>query len=328
MRRLSHCRPLIAKPRSTGSPPAFPTGRAYVARLDDIQYWWPYAARVFDLHGMEVGEGDVEAGEGGTFPTLVCGDVVIKLFGHLPFWRRAYDAELAAMSLITEDPHILVPKLLACGKLFAESTEPWPYLVTTRMPGSPWEETASSAEEKSAIAANLGCQVRRISALAPTADIATPDTWHGPSLVEAAMQSVLPSRLIAQMDDYIAGADRDYRVFLHGDLMFRHVFVESGRLAGIIDWGDALVADRHYELAQIQLNLFDGDKTLLRTFLDHSNWPVERDFPRRALTEAFRRQAVGLAQHGTMDVFHKLPWLLPLEDIATLEELATAVFGV
>ncbi|MCY3817900.1 MAG: hypothetical protein OXH52_00855 [Gammaproteobacteria bacterium] len=58
--------------------------------------------------------------------------------------------------------------------------------------------------------------------------------------------------------------------------MFRHVFVEEGRLAGIIDRGDALEADRHYELAQIQLNLFDGDKTLLRAFLDHSGWPVER----------------------------------------------------
>ena len=92
--------------------------------------------------------------------------------------------------------------------------------------------------------------------------------------------------------------------------------------------GDALVADRHYELAQIQLNLFDCDKSLLRTFLDHSEWPVERDFPRRALAQAFRRQAVGLAQHRTMDVFHKLPQLLPLDDIVTLDELAEAVFGV
>ena len=299
-----------------------------MALLDDIQYWWRYAARVFDLHGMEVSAGDLEAGRGGTFPTLICGDVVIKLFGYLSFWRKAYDAELAAMRRVAEDPHILAPRLLAYGELFADSTEPWPYLVTTRMPGSPWEETALSAEEKSAIAADLGWQVRRISALEPTTDIATPNGWRGPSLVEAAMQSVLPSRLVAQIDDYIAGTDRDDRVFLHGDLMFRHVFVENGRLAGIIDWGDALLADRHHELAQIQLNLFDGDKTLLRTFLDHSDWPVERTFARRALTEAFRRQAVGLAQHRTMDVFHKLPRMLELEDIATLDDLAEAVFGV
>ena len=309
-------------------PPTFPAYGAYLARLDDVEYWWPHALRVFARHGIDVDKDNVEPGRGGTFPTLVFGDAVVKLFGHLPFWRRAYAAELAAMRCVAADPRVLAPKLLFQGQLFEDRTAPWPYLVTRRTPGTPWEEAALSAEEKSAITADLGRQVRRISALAPTADIATPDAWRGPSLVEAAMQSVLPSRLIAQIDDYIAGADRDDRVLLHGDLMFRHVFVENGRLAGIIDWGDALVADRHYELAQIQLNLFDGDKTLLRTFLDHSNWPVERDFARRALTEAFRRQAVGLAQHRTMDVFHKLPRLLPLEDIATLDELATVLFGV
>lgn len=170
--------------------------------------------------------------------------------------------------------------------------------------------------------------MRYVSDLAPTVDIATPDGWHAPCLVEAATRSVLPSHLIAQVGDYVAGTNRHRQVFAHGDLMFRHVFVTEGRLTGIIDWGDAVVADRHYELGQIQLHLFDGDKTLLRTFLDHSNWPVERDFARRALTEAFRRQAVGLAQRRTMDVFHKLPRLLPLEDIATLDELATVVFSV
>ena len=92
--------------------------------------------------------------------------------------------------------------------------------------------------------------------------------------------------------------------------------------------GDAVVTDRHYELAQIQLNLFDGEKSLLRTFPDHSDWSVERTFARRALAQAFGRQAVELAQHGTVDVFHKLPRLLPLEDVATLDELAAAVFGV
>lgn len=309
-------------------PPAFPTTKAYRARLDDLEHWWPLAIRVLERHRLDVDIDIAGTGRGGTFPTLICGGVVIKLFGHMPFWRSAHAAELAAMRRVAEDPRILAPKLLCLGTLFDHPTAPWPYLVTTRMPGAPWEETALSAEEKSAIAAELGRQVRYISALTPTADIATPDSWRGSRLVEAATQSVLPSRLIAQIDDYVAGPYQSDQVFLHGDLMFRHVFVEEGGLTGIIDWGDAVVADRHYELAQIQLNLFDGDKTLLRSFLDHSDWPVESTFARRALTEAFRRQAVGLAQHGTMDVFHNLPRLLPIEEIATLEELATAVFDV
>ncbi|MDE0658524.1 MAG: hypothetical protein OXI79_02630 [Gammaproteobacteria bacterium] len=48
----------------------------------------------------------------------------------------------------------------------------------------------------------------------------------------------------------------------------------------------------------------------------------------RALTDAFHRQAVGLAQHRTMDVFYKVPGFVALEDIETLDELADALFGV
>ncbi len=309
-------------------PPNFSSTRAYLERLDDLEYWWPHALRVLERHGFPEDTDGPAVGRGGTFPTLICGDVVIKFFGHLPFWRRAHDAELSAIRCIARDPDVLAPNLLFKGQLVEGSATPWPYLLMTRVIGQPWIEAGMSADEKSAVAADLGRQVLRISALAATSNIATPATWHGPSLVEAARQTVLPPRLIAQVADYVAGTDEEDAVFVHGDLMFRHVYVAHGRLAGIIDWGDAVVTDRHYELAQIQLNLFDGDKTLLRTFLDHSNWPVEPTFPRRALTRAFHRQAVGLAQHRTMDVFHKLPRLLPLEDIATLDELAEAVFGL
>jgi len=297
-------------------------------RFDDLEYWWPRVGEILERHGIYADINRVEAGVGGTFLTLVCGDVVVKLFGYMPFWRRAHAAELAAMRRVAEDPGILAPRLLFNGQLFDDPATPWPYLVTTRASGAHWEQADLSIHDKSAIAADLARQVRRISSLAATSDVATPATWCAPGLVEAAMQSVLPSRLVSQIDGFVAGTDQEDTVFVHGDLMFRHVFVEDGRLEGIIDWGDALVADRHYELAQIQLNLFDGDKTLLRTFLDHSDWPVERDFARRALTEALRRQAVGLAQHRTMDVFHKLPRILKLEDIATLDDLAEAVFGV
>ena len=296
-------------------------------RFDDLEYWWPRVGEILERHGIDADINRVEAGVGGTFPTLVCGDVVVKLFGYMPFWRRAHAAELAAMRRVAEDPGILAPRLLFNGQLFDDPAAPWPYLVTTRMSGSHWSRRELSIQDKSAVAADLGRQVRRKSSLVANSDVATVATWSAPGLAEAAMRSVLPSHLISQIDDFVAGMDQGNTVFVHGDLMFRHVFVEDGRLAGIIDWGDALVADRHYELAQIQLNLFDGDKTLLRTFLDHSDWPVERDFARRALTEAFRRQAVGLAQHRTMDVFHKLPRLLPLEDMATLDDLAEAVFG-
>lgn len=89
-----------------------------------------------------------------------------------------------------------------------------------------------------------------------------------------------------------------------------------------------MVTDRHYELAKLFLDTFHCGKALLRVFLEASDWPVGKDFPRKALGLALHRQATGLAQHPTNDTFHKLPALLPLQDIGTLDELATELFAV
>jgi aminoglycoside phosphotransferase (APT) family kinase protein len=147
-------------------------------------------------------------------------------------------------------------------------------------------------------------------------------------MVAAAGRSSLPPHLIAQIDDYLAALDPFDRVFVHGDLCANHVFVENGRLAGIIDWGDAMVTDRHYELIQLYRDMFACDKALFRAFLEASDLPVTKSFPRRALGLALYRQAAGLVQHHTMDVFEPIAALLPLQEIGTLDELATELFAV
>jgi hygromycin-B 7''-O-kinase len=107
-----------------------------------------------------------------------------------------------------------------------------------------------------------------------------------------------------------------------------HTYVAEGHLTGIIDWGDALVTDRHYELIQIYRDTFRCDRSLFRAFLDACDWPDGDDFPRQTLGLALHRQAVGLAQHHAMDVFEPIAALLPLQEIGTLDELATELFAV
>jgi hygromycin-B 7''-O-kinase len=74
--------------------------------------------------------------------------------------------------------------------------------------------------------------------------------------------------------------------------------------------------------------MFECDKTLFRVFLEASDWPVGRDFARRTMGLALYRQAVGLSEHHTMDVFRPIADFLPLQEIATLDELATELFEV
>jgi hygromycin-B 7''-O-kinase len=319
---------MLSEASSTTVPPAFASLREHVSRLGDARFWWPYVAEILERHGLAGRGGEPVAGVGGTYPTFVCGEVVVKLFGYSRSWRESHAAERAAHVVVASDPAIAAPRLLAEGRLCDDADAPWPYLVTTRTSGVAWEHAGLDAHQKRAVAAELGRQVRRVHALRPSPDVATHESWSTSGVTAAAARSSLPAHLVAQVDGYLAGLGPLERVFVHGDLMHRHVFVEDGRLAGIIDWGDAMVTDPHYELAKLHLDLFDCDAVLLRVFLESSRWHVTDDFARRSMGLALCRQAHGLAQHHTMDVFYKLPALTPLREIATLEELANELFAV
>ena len=311
------------------APPVFATHRDYRERLFDAGFWQPFVASALDRHGLAIDRPPV-AGVGGTYPTFICGDVVVKLFGGPPAWRKAHAAEHAVLSALATDAQIAAPGLVAAGRLCDESDAPWPYLITTRVAGIPWGDARLSQAQRLAVAADLGAMIRRVHAL-PTDDLPTDTVWLGPGarpVAAAAAQSSLPAYLVDQIDHFLAWREPFDPVFVHGDLMFRHVFVDRGRLTGVIDWGDAMATDRHYEFAKLHLDLFDGDKTLLRAFLDASDWPVTADFARRAMGQALIRQAHGISQHRTMDVFYKLPNFARAQHTGTLQDLAEALFGV
>lgn len=305
------------------APPVFAGLDDYRARLGDTAFWWPHLSAILGRHGLAADASAVEAGVGSTYPTFLCGAVAIKLFGGWARWRRGFAAERAIQHVLAGDTELRVPRLLAEGRLFDGEEADWPYLVTTRMPGVAWERADLSERQRIAVAERLGEQVARLHALA------APDQTAWPALdpVEACRRSSLPAALLGGIGGFTAALPPSQAVLVHGDLMERHVFVANGAFAGIIDWGDAMAADRHYELAKLHLGLFDGDRKLLAAFLEAGGWPVDDTFAQRALAEAIRRQAVGLVQHPTMDVFHRLPAILGGREVTSLEELAAVLFA-
>ncbi len=312
---------------ATIAPPAFTSVREHVSRLGDADFWRPYVIEILKRHDLAEAGLEPVPGSNPTHPTFLSGDVVVKLFGCSGRWRQSHAAESAAQALLTTAPEIAAPRLLAEGQLYNDVDAPWPYLVTSRMPGVAARHAELSAEQRLSLAIALGRQVRQVHALRPSG-VATHDDWLPVDMAAAVERSSLPSHLIAQIDGYLAGLDPFDPVFVHGDLTASHVFVDDGRLTGIIDWGDAMVTDRHYEIIQVYRDVFACDKTLFRAFLEASDWPVGRHFPRQALGLALHRQAIGCAQHHSMDAFEPIAALLPLEDIATLDELAAELFAV
>ncbi|HHG89771.1 MAG TPA: hypothetical protein ENJ90_04725 [Devosia sp.] len=305
--------------------PLFASDKDYAARLSDVDFWLPHVEEILHRHGFFDAEKTMIPGIGSTCPSFIVGNRVIKLFGHLPLWQQSFAAERSAHNLIATDHEILAPRLLAQGALFADGS--WPYLVTSRMQGTQWHDLNLSPAQKSAIADELGTQIKRIHTLPLPQDF-SPSHPTTKEIVASARASVFPAHLIDQIEGFLTAPEEPENVFVHGDIFTRHVFVKNDRLTGIIDWGDARIADRHFELAKIHLNLFACDKGLLRAFLEAANWPVGKDFARRCLAQALRQNAIGQKLHLQNDTFFLLPDILPLREIKTLDELADQLFAV
>jgi hypothetical protein len=307
-------------------PPTFASLDDYRARLPDAETWWPYLSEILARYELLDARIEPVPGFNATWPTFVYGDTVVKLFGCLDGWRRAFTSERAALALVAATPDILAPRLIGEGQTF-DVSDAWPFLVTSRVAGRATEPDRSPDDAWPAIATELGGQVRRIQALEPSG-IATPADWPEADVATAALRSTLPRHLAEQAAAYVDRLPPSEDVVVHGDLVAMHVFVEDGHVTGLIDWADALVTDRHYELAQLFRDTFDCDPALFRTFLDASDWPVRPDFPQRVMGHALRRQALMLAQHTSGDVFMPIAAKYPLEEIGTLEELADELFAV
>jgi aminoglycoside phosphotransferase (APT) family kinase protein len=65
----------------------------------------------------------------------------------------------------------------------------------------------------------------------------------------------------------------------HGDLKFAHILVESGRLAAVIDWGDAVVGDPCWDIARLAHRVDPRSVSLLlegydppRSMVDELTW--------------------------------------------------------
>lgn len=266
-------------------------------------------------------------GKGGSYPAILSGDLVAKFFGFAGEWRATWENERRAQERLELDDRILAPRLLGSGELFPTEPQSIPYLLLSRIPGRDWLDAEPDFDERLQVAADLGSQLRLIHAL-PHENLPTIETWMDRPVSQGARSGLFPRHLVDQVDDWIETVPVGSPAFVHSDIFVRHPFIDRGGLSGIIDWGDAMAADPHVELGKLHLDVFEGDKRLLRSLLDAYDWPVDDQFPRRALAMALRRHTQIHGQHGEGgDMFYRLPELLEGRRVETLDELAEVLFG-
>ena len=312
----------------------------YRQHFMDAGLWAPYVREIVQRHGLGMDE-PISTGLPGSFPTfIVAGRWVVKLFGELFDGEESWQVEKSANELLVKAGGWPAPALLASGSLFpAGAGWPWPYLVFEYLPYASFGEQSAglSFDERLKLAAWLGRFCRRLHALPlPAAGIFPPlrrdyRSYLSQRLAHCGVDHAgwgrLSSRLLAQLDDYLPPAvarlpEGRPSHLVHGDLTRDHLLgqVAGGRWEtyGVIDFGDARLGDLYHELVPLHLDLFAGDKRLLRAFMEaygSDDW-LGDDFPHNAM-------AVTL-----LHPFDVLSCLKQLPADGSLEELADIIWRI
>ena len=324
--------------------PCFDSREAYGARFTDAAFWRPYVEAVCERHDLAPCR-TIRAGLPGTHPAFVAeGRFVVKFFTHLFHGAEGYAVEADLYRLLADAPAIPAPSLIAAGDLFPpQEGWPWPYIVSSLIPGRSLGEVREGVapEDLLDLAAYLGRVLRAVHALPAERSLHFVRAWE-PFLAFLAQQRAacaqnhrrwgsLPDRLVGQIDGYLPPADElvardDGPHLVHCDLNEDHVLGEfherRWRPAGIIDFGDARVGDRLYDLVALHLGLFHGDKRLLRACLEA--YGADDGLMRR-----LSRRAMSYTLLHEFDVLERLLERYPTAAaIISLEELGERLWDI
>jgi hygromycin-B 7''-O-kinase len=279
--------------------PEIPSLQDYCRVFTDLTVWRSLVEAVCARHHLSCRV--ITSGTPGTHVVfLVDGRFAIKIYSSFFDGIHSYRVERDIYGLIARHPHIPAPPLVAHGELFpGEDGWPYPYVVTEVIPGVPLAGLPDSLWQRdgAAIAAYLGDLMRQLHALPLDGLTALEPTWEAfAAFVTRQRQQYTgsgfaPPRGLDHLRDDCAAQlvdliDRSRPPCLvHADITRDHVL---GRLVqghwqptGLIDFGDARTGDPVYEFIALHLDVFRGDKRLLKSALD-AYGEIPPDFVRRA----------------------------------------------
>lgn len=320
--------------------PSFASREEYARHFTDIEYWRPYVEAICERHNLAPSH-HIQRGLPGSNPVFIVDErYVVKIYTHLFGGAESSARELELYSLFARFPQLPFPILLAFGTLFPVGQEwHWPYIVISVVPGTSIGEFYEQVHhaDKLALARYLGSLLYKLHNLPLDGLQSFKPAWDGfVSFLEQQRHScvenhkrwkALPASLIDQIDGYLLPVrtlvnQRSRPLLLHCDLNQDHVmgFLKDGpwQTTGIIDFGDARIGERLYELIALHMGLFHGDKTLLGAFLESYGIDkmVEKQFVHKAMsyTLLFEFDVLG-------PIFQAAPSLRRVTSLAKLAEL-------
>ena len=289
----------------------------YRELFTDVIFWQPYVFAACEKSGLVCRT--MRGGIAGTCPAfIVDGRYVVKFFGRLFDGEKSFQAELHAHQLTQTVQQIPLPKLVTHGQLLEGGRGwSWPYLIFEYLAGVSigvaWEQLTVAMKQD--VAAQLGRTIKLLHSIPLTIDPYYPGDWQAfKRFLERQRYTCgkrlraaggIPEHLLNQTNSFLLPIEllipEDISPHLiHADLTRDHLLgsVVNGKwvTAGLIDFGDAIVGNLFYELVALHLDLFQGSKPLLQTFLE-TYQPEKKflvDFSIRAMNMILLHQFGGL----------------------------------
>jgi len=310
--------------------PELQTLEQYRAVYHDETVWLPIAREIARRHGA--GPGMLRRGPDGTHIVyFMADDLVLQLFS--PLFGEDITSEFLVTPIVDGRLGVATPSVVARGRL-----ADWSYLIATRVPGRSVRDVRDQLrrDELRAILGRVGEVIARLRSV-PTAGLrglSVDWSFFEQEQLRRAPQRAAPPGLSLSAEDVHAFMRSVPRVpkarppvLLLADITDEHVLVsdemEQLRMSGLVDFGDAFLGDRDYELVAPGLTLARGDRELLRALLAGAGYDVDAD------GDGLRRRLMA------QTLIHRYATLLDCaelvdgaENATTLEELSEVFWPI
>lgn len=259
--------------------------------------------------------------------------LVIKVFP--PCHKDQYQRDALVMQKVYDALPVQTPRVLYAGEM-----DGWPYLIMTQLEGTLLEGLWETLEEdnKRVLIGELGNLISCVHAL-PTDGLEEIDC-HWETFITRQIARCeayhraqnLPDALVAQIPAFLKKSEGVLRsiktpVLLTGEYTPMNLLVQNIKgvwhLAGLIDFGDAMLGFAPYDLLGPGAFLIQGNRGLLKAFL------MAYGYPESALDRHLSACLMALLllhQYSNLNAQIRIQgWQ---EKAKTLEELADLVWGV
>ena len=258
---------------------------------------------------------------------------VIKIFP--PFYHNQFHSDLIVLKHLQGKLSVQTPTVEYDGEIFG-----WPYLVMSQLEGALLETLWQGMDHhnKIIIMRELGVLIKEVHSLSTDGLESIDCHWQQfinrqiNNCMEQHQVNKLPSFLLQQIPDYLATIKENLLiikkpVLLTGEYTPMNFLVKQvagvWHIAGLIDFGDAMLGLPQYDLLGPGAFLIQGDKALLREFL------LAYGYPENELTEKLSHQLTALMllhQYSNLNVQVRITdWQNKISNLKDLEQL---VWGV